>query len=453
MRIAAQELRTNGVELNKSKLRDSLRLALANYSRCNLYLYNKCILDSPTAVDWLMIKKFFRESYPLIYSKMSNALDGTIDFTSDRLRLILGVDKEVSSSYSDLDDLDILGCIKNLLYYKEVINDLNSIYDNIKFKKKTDILVINPFYAVGSKVQNKNKFSVSHWSSFTSCISGNNRMIEVNSEGIILDYLCKKFSYDYGLEESIFFNNASRDYDIYYLDDILSGKIKGNTLLAIDLYNDIVKYYKEFTESRTNDLVSCLMYKEHIFNDVFNNIKDMQTEFRNNNKGARPVYISNYSVIYALDEDEKEELPTVTKESFGLDCVDYYGQTALSIRNQIQGYSGEFVNEKDIVDNNLVVVGCPLELETSRGKKELYYPLVNVYDSNGNSLEPLVGTAYNYTPLKSKKYRGEVTFVKEWLDMQINFESANYTVLSLINGNQIELIDNIENELNKLGIS
>ena len=37
--------------------------------------------------------------------------------------------------------------------------------------------------------------------------------------------------------------------------------------------------------------------------------------------------------------------------------------------------------------------------------------------------------------------------------MQINFESANYTVLSLINGNQIELIDNIENELNKLGIS
>ena len=30
MRIAAQELRTNGVELNKSKLRDSLRLIIVD---------------------------------------------------------------------------------------------------------------------------------------------------------------------------------------------------------------------------------------------------------------------------------------------------------------------------------------------------------------------------------------------------------------------------------------
>ena len=89
MKIATSKLNNEGLVLSKSNLREHFLTELSKHSRLNIFLFDNCILDSPSFVDWVAIKRFLIEEYPDFYEGLKNSLDGSIEFTSKRMFFLL----------------------------------------------------------------------------------------------------------------------------------------------------------------------------------------------------------------------------------------------------------------------------------------------------------------------------------------------------------------------------
>ena len=204
MKIAAYNLNENGLVISKSKLRESLTTALARHSRFNIFLFNECILDSPSFVDWVLIKRFLIEEYPYIYEGLKNALDGTIDFSSKRLRYAMGLENKD----------EILYAIEQLLLAEEEINSYNSLYEFIKFKRSCDTAIYKPNMIVTSKVVNRSKVSTNRVA-LLNCIEDNNILLVCDNYKIIREYICNKYNEVYEAGVSIFKENSDETLDYF----------------------------------------------------------------------------------------------------------------------------------------------------------------------------------------------------------------------------------------------
>lgn len=443
MKIAANKLNNEGLVLSKSKLREEFITALAKYNKLNIYLFNECILDSPSFVDWIKIKRFLLEEHPDFYSKLKNDLDGSIEFTSKRMFYIL----------RNGSDDDILMVIYRLLALEEQIASINSIYDGVKFKKSADTIVYKPSYIITSKIVNRSKVDALR-SVLLNCIAGEDKvLVSCESFKVICEYLCKKYGVEYQYGTSIFMRDESDLVDRTFISEFLTGKIKGNTSLAKKLFKDITTYYHNHSVDYTTENSSCMDFDEHIFNDCLDDLVALQKKFREENPDCIPFALDDYSVFYYK---EGVSVPnSLPYNLFGLDCIDYYTGETLNIRNSLCGLCGEYIAEADIARNKLQVVGMPLDLYISDTKTMKYYPLVNVRNEKGNFLEPnlnndLYYVPEEYTPIEEVDEVDSI--LNTFLSWKNNFTGLDNFVSIRLKFSDTEILDKSVSRLKNLGV-
>lgn len=442
MKIAAYNLNENGLVISKSKLRESLTTALARHSRFNIFLFDKCILDSPSLVDWVLIKRFLIEEYPHIYEGLKNALDGTIDFSSKRLRYAMGLENKD----------EILYAIEQLLLAEEEINSYNSLYEFVKFKRSCDTAIYKPNMIVTSKVVNRSKVSTNRVA-LLNCIEDNNILLVCDNYKIIREYICNKYNEVYKAGVSIFKENSDETLDYFYLNEFVTGKIKGDTALAEKLFKDITTYYHEHSLDYVTENSGCMKFEEHIFNDCLDAMILNQKQFRAEHPNCKTLEVENYAVFYYESCDSSSvKLPYNT---FGLDCVDHYSGKTLHFKNSLCGLSGEFVSESDINRNRLTVRGIPLELFITENKIGKYYPLINVRNSNGNFLEPILNNELYYVPENYPLIdeSNEVdSIVNSFLSYRSNYGNIDNFVSTRLKFSDTEILDACVSKLKGLGV-
>lgn len=443
MKIAASKLNNDGLVLSKAKLREEFITALAKYNKLNIYLFNECVLDSPSFVDWVAIKRFLLEEYPTFYAGLKNALDGSVEFTSKRMFYVL------KNNSSD----EILNAIYRLLALEERITSLNSIYDGVKFKKSADTAIYKPSYIVTSKIVNRSKIDTLR-SVLLDCIDGENSVL-VSCEGyrVICKYLCNKYGVDYQDGISIFISNESDIVDRVFISEFLTGKLKGNTVLAKKLFKDITDYYHKSSLDYATENSGCMDFDEYIFNDCLDDLISLQKEFRLENPDCKPFVIEDYSVFYYKEGVSLDN--SLPYNLFGLDCIDYYSGNTLHIRNSLCGLCGEYIAESDIVRNELQVTGMPLDLYITDNKTMKYYPLVNVRDKNGNFLEPnlnndLYYVPEEYTPIEENDNIDKI--LNTFLSWRNNFSELDNFVSIRLKFSDTEILDKSVSRLKNLGV-
>ena len=238
-----------------------------------------------------------------------------------------------------------------------------------------------------------------------------------------------------------------------YLDDFITGKLKGNTPLAEMLYKDIEEYYRKCCLEYSTEKSSCMSFEEHIFNLCVDDLILNQKQFREQHPEYKPFLVDNWSVHYYSEADSYK--PSLPYNTFGLDCIDYFSGETLNVKNSLIGLCGEFVAESDLARNSLKALGMPLELYINETKKVKYYPLVNVRTENNTFLEPRLNNNVYYIPEEHTLVTENDDIdkiINSFLSWRNNFKELSHSVSTRLSFSDIEVLNTIESRLKELEV-
>lgn len=427
MKFTANKLKKDGLILSKESTRKSTERIHKELGVLNIILYDNYVCLSPDYISKLEIQHFLKEEYPNHYKRLMNQICGSLNLTAHQLAYAIEIE----------GDSELLQVILKTLKLLDDLDTLNKFHDYVKFKKRSDTVVFKPNISITSRVQYNGNVDLFNQVVLT-CLENYDFMKtkSVDCSDILVSYVKETYSDGVSVadDSSIFFKGKSSELDNLYVMDIISGVIKGDTPLAIKLFDIITNYYINSTSNLTNVNGSCMQFEESIFMACLNNMLQKQEDFRSNNPDYIPLQVTPTSVVYGKYLDTIVHADDITET--GLACMDYYRKEELPLINMLNGFNGEFIAVSDLPITSYRGIGSPIRLRSNKGTDELYYSIRSLVDEHDLSPEPIIGVDVTYVAEPSPS---SYTNLNSELNSYKNKYSENeFSILSLLVNRYLE---------------
>lgn len=413
MRIAAQKINNNGIEVSRTKVRLTTEKYVKQYGQVCQSLYDMGFIPSPMYFDSDEYASCLFQEFPEIVTLCRNITTGAISLSDKQISYVMRVLGSQHKAYGALSDG------MSALQAAQALSDINSFLDKVRFKKKSDLLSCKASLAVSNRVFSSSKIPMDSpylrecfYVQAGKSIEEFNYSIEIFYEVLNNLGICGSPGVD---DDSFFLGDGfTVGDDCYYMPQLISGDIKGDGKYAGLLHDAVENYYSEYYRTRTT-VAECLKYEEQMFINAIPASIARINEFRKLHPDYEEFFVDSQKVYWLVDSAPSLSSGVVTERDIYIgEDISNIGRTAVPTLNRLLGYSGQFLYRFDDDINDFEVSGMPVLLyvcdEFGRRSTIEYYPAINVRKKLRTMSIPVSGGEY------SRKVMG-VDEVKKFLDI------------------------------------
>lgn len=401
MRIAAQKINNRGIEVSRTKVRQTTEKYVKQLGQTCEKLHSMGYIGVPTYYDEDEFMKGLFEEFPDLVPLCRNVTTGKISLSDKQMSYVL------LSIGHDHEAYDVLRTAQLAAQASQALYDISEFLSKVHFKKKDDLLLCRSSIAVSSRVYSSGKLSLdSPYLRECFYIKPGMRVVEFNYSIELLNTVLKAI----GVETEAVFGGASFflgdgfkvEDDCEFLEQLISGDIHGVGELADKLHEAVQFYYSDYYNNRTT-IAECIKYEEQSFINAIRDSIASINAYRYLHPDYEEFFVDSKRVYFLAPAESVVEPPFIGRDIFIGESIASLGQTPVSLMNRLLGYSGEFLYRFDNAVMDYEIMGMPIILYTMHNGKRVaveYYPAVNLNKKIKNMRIPANMLSDGYRPIQ-----------------------------------------------------
>lgn len=401
MRIASQKINNNGVEVSRTQVRQTTEKYVKQSGQACEKLYDMGYLPSPLYFDEDAFMSCLFDEYPEIVPLCRNVTTGGINLSDMQMKYVmkaLGVDHKA---------YEVLGTAISAVQASQALSDISSFWNNVRFKKKDDILLCRSSLAVSNHVYTSGKVPLDG-PYMRECfyVQPGYHIEEFNYSIEMLRAVLK----DIGVAGSVEYTSPSLFLgdgftaadDCEFLPLILRGDIKGDGKYADKLHKAVEFYYSDYYANRTT-IAECIKYEEQMFLNAINPSISLINAFRLEHPDYKEFFVDSQRV-YWLAPGVVTSAKSQTRDIYIGEDISNLGATGVSLMNRLLGYSGQYLYRFDNEVSAYDIVGMPVMMYAINCGHRVaaeYYPAANLRKKFRTLSLPVTGSGEYSREIKS----------------------------------------------------
>ena len=342
------------------------RYYLALYRCYAIKLYDLNYIDDPTRYDESKIVGSMMEMG--IRDMISPT--GKVELSSKHIRFAMLRNKDNEEKF------EFLQILYNMCKYREYSKTIDNLYEEFKFSESVSSseIIKTAMYLRGSKVIQRTGIPFDEAvARAISDFSTDTKSVSINDDLWVLAMKHLNIPEEDWYIDGLFDGKLSHADEVECMEGILNGNFKVIGGKYYSLLNDWLFGHKWSSEGKGK--FDVLGLYDYLFSGYVNEILAIL-----NKKLAEVESYKGFKGIVGIDTDRI--FYNVTREEylmpvgvFAVVCGEGVSEDILPDYNVITGYTGELYSLERLVEDQIMYVGCPIYMYTSKSKEGIFYDL------------------------------------------------------------------------------